>query len=603
MSSAGGPLHDSAPPVPTAEPGVPAAPSVDVLEPPADVIGLTTVPAVVIDLTAVPTDVIDLTAVPTEGGAWAPPDAVVDATVSTKVVEPVGMGGWAAPARSTTWVDPAEIGSVVAMRPPPRGVRRLLRTRRRRVVAGVLVLVMATATGIAVTARPSAHTRVAGAPAPSPTPSPAVSSATVPEDTVVGRALRNESVDALLATMTRALAAGDEQAFLSVVHPGSTALLARQRSVFRVLRSIRPARVTYTWTAHDWFKPNGPDSSYGDSPIVAFVDRISMIKGFDTTGASETLGLTFGRFGSVWYLVADSDLHDRQMAFVYPWDVGPVAVTLKPHVIVIGDAKHAQQEARLAARIEPLVTTARSLWPTSTWNGKVVVFADTDSRFVTTWFGARAADGKQNKANDPAQFEAIVDRMPTSTADAGPYEAPGPPRMIVSPHMLTSQGRYTDDELLHELAHVATVGMSTGSPATWVVEGLAEYTAFHGGAGVNGVQALAKRGLPPSLWTTIKRGKYVPALVVPRDGFYDDTSEKVAINYSSAWFACLYIGDHYGPATLRKFVSVAYAVDTDIPADALAAEAKAFKTVLHTTKPAFVKAVTAYARSLRSNFQ
>ncbi len=482
--------------------------------------------------------------------------------------------------------------------PPPRR----LKGTRRRVLLALAVVVVSAAVGVAVVVNlpAPAHGRpsVATAPAPQLSGSPA--------DSAAPSTQRQEQIDAVLETMTRALSAGDEGEFLSVVDPGSGALAARQRRVFRALRSVPLALVTYSWEHHRWFRLDQTTRTYGQDAVVALVVRRTLIDGFDTVPTAETLGLTFARRGSQWYLANDTDGDYRLWPFTQPWSVGPVHVTTREHVIVIGDVQHARDEARLASRVEAAALADRVLWPTTTWNGKVVVLAATDKRFVDTWFGEHAMFDRRNRTTDPGEPDHFVDFMPTNEIDSDfdPLE-PGPPRILVSPGFLTSQGPWSDRALMHDVAHLATAGMTKGEPATWVVEGIAEYSVFHGGPGVHGAQAVAARGVEPGLWKTIKQGSYTPRLVADAETFfgYDGaTSLEVGTNFTSAWFACLFIADHYGQSTLRRFVDVVYSTPSSRSPDVSEAEATAFSAVLHTTRARFVKDVAAYARSLRAGF-
>jgi hypothetical protein len=172
-------------------------------------------------------------------------------------------------------------------------------------------------------------------------------------------------------------------------------------------------------------------------------------------------------------------------------------------------------------------------------------------------------------------------------------------RVVLSPALLDNPDRAEVDlTLRHELTHVVTEGL--GSPPVWVVEGAAEYTAARviRGGRVSGVGAMARRGMTAQEWRSLRDGTFSVVLPTEADDFYSGSFGKVDDAYTSAWLAMLYIADHWGEATMRRFYTE-LAHSSDDPADA---EEQAIHDVLRTTHARLVAAVDRYARGLRRSF-
>jgi len=415
---------------------------------------------------------------------------------------------------------------------------------------------------------------------------------------------RAGEVRGALIRMNAALIGHDEAEFVSVVLPGQAAFLAHQRAVYRAL-----TRVPFRWVRYSWYRDQLTALPARNSPYAAPTVVITATRGYDLAGwdarpVSETLRLSFVQRAGHWYLGGDTegDGTPARGGLSEPWSVGDVSVARTRHVLVIGDAGAAARTRRLATRIEDLLASVSQVWPRTGWNGRVVVYAVTDKRFVSAWFGGSAATGRSTRPTDPATFDALVGEVssvPQGGADQQFVRAGV--RMVLSPALVGDRNSAEVTlTLRHELTHVITDGL--GTPPAWVIEGAAEYTAARvvRGGQVNGVGAMARRGLTEQQWAALQKGTFT--LVLPSDpgAFYGGDSRHVEDAYTSAWLAMLYIADRRGETTMRRFYTTLCRLSAaDDPA---VAERRALHDVLHTSRAKFLTAVTGYATGLRSNF-
>jgi hypothetical protein len=418
---------------------------------------------------------------------------------------------------------------------------------------------------------------------------------------------RRAAVGEVLTSLNSALSTGDVSAFVAPVDPQAPEVFRQhQLGVFRGMRALAGlASFRYSWPGETWF--GAPASQTGLSPdaFVAAVSLTYSFKGYDQTPVTDVVGLTLNHSGDRWYIRSDSDI-DQQLALggqFEPWSVGDVAVAEHGRVVVVGDPQHKAQNVRLAKRLDRALTSVRAMWPRTSWNGRVVAYASTYKPFVTTWFGTQAATNRKIDPSRDATFEAKVRVLPAQpvVSDFDDF-TPAAPRLVVTPYLLARDDSYTQAVLRHELTHVALALEGSDRPPAWLVEGVAEYTGFRAVSGkqVDGIEALAKRGLRKETWSQLKRGTWKPSLVADDEAFYAGSEIAVDNNYTTAWFACLYIADHYGEAKLRALY---FAAGRQPPGRTQAeVETATLKSELGTDQAALLAAVKTYARSTRSHF-
>jgi hypothetical protein len=425
---------------------------------------------------------------------------------------------------------------------------------------------------------------------------------------------RREAVAAvtpILSRMNAALAERDVTAYLRDVAT-DPALRDRQAATFRALGRLPINRVEYSWQQAQWSRPAGLAAKYGDpDALVAVVQRRYWLKGWDTAPTSELVAWTFAHRDGRWQVVGDSDGAGAlpSGAVPEPWTLGDVSVLSTRHVLLVGDRAPGRQDdlRRLADRVEDAVGGVRAVWSTKSWNGRVVVYALTDERFVSPWFGQQAADGQRNGAGDAAEFDAEVVPMEASAMTGVPASLAPPKqslagmRMVIAPTVLDYPAAQARAVIRHELTHLATLKVGDEAPA-WLTEGIAEYTAYRVASSsgrVDGVGALDRRGLPKQMWSALRRSSYRPELVTAHDAFYAGTGLEVSRRYTDGWLAALYVADEHGEAKLRELVDKA---SDPALTTVQAREAAALRSVLDTDRATFEADVGAYARALRRHF-
>lgn len=463
----------------------------------------------------------------------------------------------------------------------------------------------------AVAAVVALDTGVVPLPYSTPVPPEAVAARSVTTSAERAVRAREAAVEAATGAMTAAYAAGDEKAFLAVVDAADSALVGRLRTRFRNLRAIGYQDVSFGWPDRRTF-PVPADRPYAAAsrtsptgPVVAAIEVRTRVPGFDAKTSSSVVGLTFAARGERWLVVGDADADDELETYTAsePWMLGAVYVARRPNVLVIGEPKRKQAVERLATRVETAVAAVRSAWKVSSWNGKAVVYATTDRRFVDAQFnGHDARDTKDTKGSKEAVFDAKVTRLlgaaVFSDSDLPPETVP---RMVVTPYLLGRDTAEARAVLRHELTHVAFSAEGGESVPSWLVEGIAEYTGYRtGGASVDGVGALGKRGLPRATWTQLRRGTWKPTLVVEPSEFYGGSAEHVAATYTTAWLTCMYIADRYGEQALAKLYRAAGKAPAEDDPEAV--EAAILKSVLKTDRAKLSRGTTSYARRIRSRF-
>lgn len=420
--------------------------------------------------------------------------------------------------------------------------------------------------------------------------------------------VRRAAVGEVLGRLNAALEQGDEAAFVAVVDPQApTGFREHQIGVFRGMRALSAiTSFRFGWPGGSWSV--APSTQPGLSPdaFSAAVTVTYQLTGYDRTPVVDVVGLTLThRDDGHWYLRSDSDIDDRLAlgGKFEPWSVGEVAVARSEHAIVIGDPQHKKQNARLAERLDDALTGVHQLWPVSSWNGRVVAYASTYQPFVAAWFGTQAATNRVVDPSGDATFEAKV-RVLSAGPVVSDFESfvPAAPRLVVTPYLLSRDDSYTEAVLRHELTHVALALEGSSRPPAWLVEGVAEYTGFRKvrSGSVDGVGALARRGLRKEIWNQLKRGTWKPNLVATDSEFYDGSESGVDNAYTTAWLTCLYIADHYGEVKLQEL----YAEAARQPSGQgqKQSEAAVLKSALDLDRATLLEGTKAYAYDLRGSF-
>ena len=448
---------------------------------------------------------------------------------------------------------------------------------------------------------------------------------------------RLAGVQGLLSRMDGALQAGDGAVLAEIADPADAALRERwgglpQRARLVGARSLRLSQVEAAPTDATMagrggvgtgpvLLPAPPRSGYSQTLAVP-VDLGYRLPTWDTGAVRTRMTLQVGLRGGTWWLVDDVAANDQIAGAtpvwpatpIEPWVRGEVDVVRREHVLVVGDPGRRSDNRRLAGALERAVHQVRSVVRPPRWNGHVVAYASTDARIVASWFGGRAATGPRHASTDSAAFAAEVRTLPGVSSAGRTEEARAVAvRLAVTPMLLqrTAATGSTDDPradavLRHEVTHVALALEGEVEPPTWVVEGVAEYTAYRArrDGRVDAMAALDRRGLSTATWAALSAGTWRPHLLERGEEFYRGSNAQVAQAYTDAWMTCLFIADEFGEPALFALHSAGAqgpAGGTDAGATA-GTEDAALRSVLGIDRRQLVRQTARYAATLRSRF-
>ncbi len=422
-------------------------------------------------------------------------------------------------------------------------------------------------------------------------------------------------VEALLTRIDAALQAGDSAALAALTDPADADLRARWgglpgRAALVGARDLTLSRAALP-AADSSLHPGPARAGYAQTlQVPVYLGYHLPI--WDPGPVQSRLTLQVGLRADTWWLVDDVAADDPSpgaasappVTPIEPWVRSQVSVTRHEHVLVVGDPGHDADNERLAAALDRAVQHVRSVVRSQRWNGQVVAYAPTDTRIVNSWFGGRAATEGQHAGRDPASFAAEVRTL--SGAGASEVSPPVAARLAVTPLLLDRTdatglpvGSRADAVLRHEVTHVALAMEGDVEPTTWVVEGVAEYTAYRAlrGGRLDPVASLDRRGLSTATWVALSAGTWRPQLFDRAEEFYRGSNSQVAQAYSDAWLTCLFIADEFG----EKALFALYSAHSRRPGGATAQSAPVSE-VLDIDREELVRRTAAYAGELRSRF-
>lgn len=425
--------------------------------------------------------------------------------------------------------------------------RRDSRLTRVIVTLGVLLVVLAS-----VIAYGASRDGKAGGTASGPAPT-GVPQTTVPPAIPPVGPITPAELEALTAARSRALADGDEAAFLAALDPATPGLVDEQRRLFRNLRPIPFDEAVYRVDATH-------PADMADALIVdvSFDHRITNA---DTATVGEGYRWTVVRPGpgaapritSVTGTPYEGAGYRYARDYPAPWDRSELTVARRPHVVVLA-------EQGLADRAEPLADAAEAAavadlaaysGPSGTSPGFVLVpVADRHSFYEL--YGGRA---------DQHGDESGLTYALRASATAGASSAVGPPqfggaRIVVD----VNSGYFSDAEtagalLRHEMAHALITPLRTElagqNQPVWVVEGFADWLALRGHRDHLDSELTEAR-------TYVRSGRFGGALPTDADLYQADPVGNAA-SYELAHLAVLRIEQIGGTAAVYRFVAAVYA--------------------------------------------
>jgi hypothetical protein len=234
--------------------------------------------------------------------------------------------------------------------------------------------------------------------------------------------------------------------------------------------------------------------------------------------------------------------------------MGRLRVVRTPRTLVL--AADGRQAARFSAMAQHAVSDVDRVL--TSWRGMLVVEVPATEQRMDQMLHAP----QTQYANIAAVTTTVTGTVVRGT----------PVHVFINPRIFaTLKPKGAQVVLSHETTHVATKAAFADMP-TWLLEGFADYVALdHAGVGVHVAarQILARirqSGLPHHLPTARE---------------LSPTANGLGATYEEAWLACRFLGERYGEQRLVRFYNAVDGGQTT---------AQAFRSVLHTSQDAFVKA-------------
>ncbi len=352
------------------------------------------------------------------------------------------------------------------------------------------------------------------------------------DPTAVLEGQRAAKITSLLAARSRALLAGDEKAWLATVDQANPTVLARQKALFDNLRSLPLAM--YRWSDD----PRAPEQGYplpaglhpgfgNGSAYSTAVYLYYQLKGFDPGPITRVQVPFFVNRAGHWLVEGDQTRTMLPDSIVEPWDDLPVAIGQGPDVLVVLSSTDAGKMGTIVAESEQALGRARAMWPNASGH-TAVLYLTGDQDALRTYAGSGTI------ADFAGITTAVTDPLPNSTIEGT--------RVLTNPLEVTPTSTGLLQLLTHEFTHVVQWNDKARGTPLWVVEGVAEYTAYRGDK--------YNRGIPTTLWTEAA-DHTLPSTLPSSAIFYKGSGEEVDTHYSYAWLAFQYISETYGESKVR----------------------------------------------------
>lgn len=297
--------------------------------------------------------------------------------------------------------------------------------------------------------------------------------------------------------------------------------------------------------------------TYGDDAWVADAQVSWQVRGVDRTPAVLTLPVVLAPDADgdeqavAGFDVADSDRTPL-------WLLTRLSVVRTPRTVVAAPDRGGAEA--LSALAVVASTSVRRVVPA--WTGTLFVQEAADQRTF------------QLAAGLPAQQARAVAGVTTTADGAGDPDSPG--QVFTNPRLFDPLSREGKQIVVsHEAAHVA-LGSATASTPLWLSEGIADYVALRG-------SELSTDRLANQILTMVREDGAPRSL--PGPSAFDGSDRRIGAWYEASWLAARLLAETYGDDALFRFYRVVARTGRAEPA---------FRTVLGTTQPAFVRAWRAY---------
>jgi hypothetical protein len=394
---------------------------------------------------------------------------------------------------------------------------------------------------------------------------------------------RDKAVRAVLGQRAEAVLHHDEKAWLADIDPKAEEFLSAQRTVFASLAQVDFASWRYELVGRDYDRPDLADTYDVPYHLPAILLHYA-IKGYDQGPVARPQALTFVQRGHRWLIASDSDA-DKDLpetGHADPWDRRAMVAREGEHVLVLADATDKGRLGALVRVSDAAVRQVARMWPTG-WRRKVVVVAVRDQRLVETYFRTALQSSDKVAAIAVPAF----DTVPGWTQDdATTYDqkasAKVRSRVILNPRYFQPTDRDNAQLLTHEVTHVATQARTWPGAPTWLLEGIADYTAYRD------LRPFAVT-LPKSLRAQVDAG----SVELPTYDFYQ---HDVSAHYLAGFLACAFVSDRYGESTLRRWYDQLATTPREIQTDEQTQ--KVTKKVLGLSTHQLSREVAAYAAGI-----
>ncbi|MGW0663803.1 hypothetical protein [Streptodolium elevatio] len=417
-----------------------------------------------------------------------------------------------------------------------------------RVTVTLLMLVVLLA---AVIAYGATRDRKDEASAPLPAPSAASPSPAPPAAAPVTPA----ELEALAAARSRALAEGDENAFLAALDPATPGLVDEQRRLFRNLRPIPFDEAAYHVDAT---RPaDMPDALIVDVSFdhrIANADTATVGEGYRWTVVRPAPGAQL-RITSVTGTPYEGAGYRYARDYPAPWDRSELTVARRPHVVVLAEQGLADRVEGLADAAEAAAVADLATYkgPKGTSPGFVLVPVADRHSFYELYGGRADQHGDESGLTYALRTSA--------TAGASPvigHPQFGGARIVVdvnSGYFTSGDPEHAAALLRHEMAHALITPLRTElagqNQPVWIVEGFADWLALRDHRDHLDAELTEAR-------TYVVTGRFGGALPTDADLYQADPVGNAA-SYELAHLAVLRIEQLGGTSAVYRFIAAVYA--------------------------------------------
>jgi hypothetical protein len=356
----------------------------------------------------------------------------------------------------------------------------------------------------------------------------------------VDTAARDKAVRSILDRRARAVLDRDEEAWLADVDPRATDFRRAQQTVFANLAQVEFASWDYELIGRDYDRPDLADTYDVPYHLPAMLVHYA-ITGYDLGPVARPQVLTFVQRGKRWYVASDSDADSDlpETGHADPWDRRAMVAREGHHVLVLADAEDKGRLGALVRVSDDAVSKVARMWPDG-WRRKVVVVAVRDQQLIETYFRTELQSSDQVAAIAVPAVDTVPGWTPQGDAS---YDAKAGAatrsRVILNPRYFEPGNEDNAVLLTHEVAHVATQARTRAGAPIWLVEGIADYTAYR-------TLRPFSVTLPGSLRKQVEAG----SVDLPTYDFYQ---HDVPAHYLAGFLACAFVSDRYGEGTLRRY--------------------------------------------------